>query len=85
VTERGEYWAEVGGTMAGVDKRRDAGCAPGQVSRRRQWQPRVWEGNTNAAWRRAAARDALKIGMRRRSSCGWRVGSVGGLVWASKR
>jgi hypothetical protein len=46
VTEGGEYWAEVGGTMAGVDEQRDAGCAPGQVSRRRQWQPRVREGNT---------------------------------------
>jgi hypothetical protein len=40
-------------------------------------------GILSTAWQRAAARDALKIGMRRRSSCGWRVGSVGGLVWAS--
>jgi hypothetical protein len=32
--------------MAGIDERRDAGCAPGQVSRRRQWQPIVREGNT---------------------------------------
>jgi hypothetical protein len=32
--------------MTGVDERRDARCTPGQVYRRRQWQPRVREGNT---------------------------------------
>jgi hypothetical protein len=41
------------------------------------------KGILSAAWQRAAARDAFKIGMRQRSSCGWRVGSIGRLVWTS--